>query len=102
MISRADEDTLAQQVGPGWELLVRLACRAAEEHDRIVSVKEKWGTLRMDAQGSDDFLDMIERMEDLSSEICEECGSAFGVTTEGGWIKTLCADCREDSQCESQ
>lgn len=38
--------------------------------------------------------DIIDEAEIESSKTCEDCGSKEGVTSEGSWIRTLCANCR--------
>ena len=38
--------------------------------------------------------DVIEWAEKESVKTCEGCGTKEGVTSEGGWIKTLCPTCR--------
>lgn len=38
--------------------------------------------------------DIIEWAESESFKTCEGCGTKEGVTSEGGWLKTLCPKCR--------
>ena len=43
--------------------------------------------------------DAVNRCEHNSYLVCEDCGSAVDVTTEGpGWISTLCAACRKPKE----
>lgn len=58
-------------------------------------VKEKFGGLRFYADGADDEVrGMIQMAEAISYRICEECGSP-GRPSKEGWIRTLCAPCKE-------
>lgn len=98
-------------VGDGWEPLLRRLCeglRAAglEERFLFLQIKEKWGLLRIywdigDAEGApvgnagyDSAEGLVNEAEEESQKVCEECGSREGVTTEGGWLRTLCSRCR--------
>ncbi|MDE5465949.1 hypothetical protein [Bradyrhizobium sp. CSS354] len=89
--------------GDGWRDVLERACvriRAAVEADggtvRIVSVQEKYGTLRIDWRGapSPDVAARLEEAVDLaearSATTCDVCG-AFGVLRGGGWLATRCA-----------
>lgn len=59
-----------------------------------VQVKEKFGTLRFYIAGGNDKMDsLISFAENLSGCTCEECGRP-GTQDNGGWIKTLCEECR--------
>ena len=59
----------------------------------IAQVKEKFGTLRIYVDGSNDFLDgMVNAMELASGYICEDCGRP-GTRRSGGWILTQCDEC---------
>ncbi len=88
--------------GDGWEPLIR---RAMEKIDaarinnpdagKLAQVKEKFGTLRIYLErGTDEMWDAANEAEQDSANVCESCGIRDGVTTEGGWIKTLCGKCR--------
>ena len=39
---------------------------------------------------------MIEKAEDESSKVCEECGSRENIGTTMGYYRTLCHDCVKD------
>lgn len=58
-------------------------------------VKEKFGGLRFYMLGStDEMEDLISEAENLSYKTCEFCG-APGKPNIGGWITTMCEDCRK-------
>ena len=59
----------------------------------IFDVKEKYGSLRFDAQGSSNEIEgIIARYEKYSEKICCKCGKpATHITT--GWILHFCSDC---------
>jgi len=57
-------------------------------------IKEKFGGLRVYFSGGDEYVEgLIGMAESLSYKICEACGNK-GKPNEGGWITTLCDDCR--------
>lgn len=98
----------------GWYNLINTACRLINWHIesksssnvnllefRWAQIKEKFGGLRMYAENSDDFISgVIAAVEALSLTTCEVCGkpglpgTASAAGFAGGWIKTLCPDCR--------
>ena len=84
----------------GWFQLIYDLCTKIMElkpHDgfRASQIKEKFGTLRFYVTtASDEIWDVIEKAEDESAKICEECGSRRNVTQSGGWVRTLCSNCR--------
>ena len=86
-------------VGEGWRPLVEKLVQDIVAIDTTVcisQIKEKFGTLRFYINGGNDAVyDLIDKAEQESGEICEECGTKEGVTTEGGWILTLCKKCRK-------
>jgi NADH pyrophosphatase NudC (nudix superfamily) len=60
-------------------------------------VKEKFGGLRIYHSGGDDYIDgLIGMAESFSYKICEICGER-GQPNKGGWISTLCDECRNKS-----
>ena len=86
-------------VGDGWrplvEKLVEDIIKIAPKTE-ISQIKEKYGTLRFYINvGNDEVYDLIEKAEQESGKTCEECGTKRNVTTEGGWILTLCKSCRK-------
>jgi hypothetical protein len=67
---------------------------ATGEPLEVVSVKEKYGTLRVAVTGASDAVhDMIEAAGEKSSKTCEVCGQ-LGKLCGKGWVKTLCATCK--------
>lgn len=57
---------------------------------RYSQIKEKFGTLRVYTDGTDDEINgMIRMAEAMSGRTCEECG-APGELRPGGWYRTLC------------
>ena len=85
-------------VGKGWHPLVIKLAQDIANIDRtieVMQIKEKYGTLRFYIYGGNDKIyDLIEKAEQESGKICEECGTKENVTTEGGWLITLCENCR--------
>jgi len=99
-------------VGNGWmPVVIELDERLAElDPDyKMASVKEKFGVLRVGADMStepeqsssslwDEFYDMVQKYEDKTFTMCEECGSIGQlVKTDTGWLKTRCLDHSEDT-----
>jgi len=61
----------------------------------FAQIKEKFGGLRVYIDnGTDAIYDILDEAEKKSYEICESCGTRDEVTSEGSWVKTLCATCR--------
>jgi hypothetical protein len=55
-------------------------------------VKEKFGTLRFYYIGGDDYIrGLVAMAESMSGVTCEECGKP-GISTGGGWIRTVCIE----------
>ena len=59
-------------------------------------VKEKYGTLRFYVDGGDATTQgMIQMAENMSSRICELCGSPAKTNRDSGWLHTTCEACNE-------
>jgi hypothetical protein len=57
-------------------------------------IKEKFGGLRVYFSGGDEYIEgLVSMAESFSYQICEECGEK-GKPNKGGWISTLCENCR--------
>lgn len=57
-------------------------------------IKEKFGGLRVYFSGGDDYINgLVSMAESFSYKICEICGER-GKPNKGGWISTLCDECR--------
>lgn len=78
----------------GWTDLLIGLCNQLEHvvgpEFKVLQVKEKFGSLRFYAAGAnEEARKLIDAAEDMSSNICEECGAA-GRLRGGRWYKTLC------------
>jgi len=61
-------------------------------------IKEKFGGLRIYFSGGDDYVEgVVDMAGEYSYKICEVCGNP-GKPNKGGWIVTLCDNCRNKSQ----
>lgn len=61
-------------------------------------IKEKFGGLRIYYSGGDDYVEGIVGMaEEYSYKVCEVCGNS-GKPNKGGWITTLCNNCRNKDE----
>lgn len=93
------------ECGDGWFTLIDSACaliaaRVAQQKDQSelapfqwVQIKEKFGTLRLYGNYSDDYIDgVIDTAERLSGQVCEACG-ARGKLRGEGWLTTRCDSC---------
>jgi len=57
-------------------------------------IKEKFGGLRIYYTGGDSYIEgLVSMAESFSYQICELCGER-GKPNKGGWISTLCENCR--------
>lgn len=96
--------------GPGWHSLVdNLLAAIKEEIDKtpgldvdVVQVKSKFRGLRFYYNGGNETVhQLVDKAEERSYFICEECGKEaensdqFG-RTRHGWLWTLCDKCNED------
>jgi hypothetical protein len=57
-------------------------------------IKEKYGGLRVYFSGGDEYIEgLVSMAESFSYQVCEACGQK-GRPNKGGWISTLCDNCR--------
>ena len=92
------------ECGDGWfDIINNLSQKLVEIAPTVkaVQVKEKFGGLRfyigpVDTDKSGLVYNLIDNAENDSFKTCEYCGTKENVTTEGGWIKTLCKTCRKN------
>ena len=107
----------------GWEELLRDTCtKMVECQERnpqteiyFSQIKEKFGYLRLgytwnepneplERKVRQELSLIIAKAESESGNICENCGSKDGVTTEprpgGIWVVTMCETCRENIESE--
>ena len=89
---------IIRAVGPGWGHLI---CRLIRDlfalgwNGEVHQVKEKFGGLRFYiGAGSDEIFQRIDKAEEESYQICEECGKP-GKLRDRSWIKTLCEECEK-------
>jgi hypothetical protein len=86
----------------GWFDLIYKLCEDIQtvnppEDFLIACIKEKYGRLCIHfyaTKKQKEIYDLIDKAEEESTNICEECGSRENITTEGGYILTLCTVCR--------
>jgi len=86
------------EVGDGWFSLIDEMCsqleKLATEDVYFVQIKEKFGGLRAYLNWQTEAMDEAIRQAECESErTCEACGKP-GTQNGGGWISTLCEDCR--------
>lgn len=91
---------------PGWYPLIDFMCQGIVRANTegkplptVAQVKEKFGGLRFYLDGANEEQYSIAMQgEHFSYMICESCGTTQNVSTEGGWLKTLCSNCREKDE----
>lgn len=89
------------EIGTGWHPLVIEMCEKLAPHInenfRITQIKEKFGALRVTAEGaSSEACEIIEDYEQRSTHICEFCGAPGKLRPFYGWWKTMCGKCEEN------
>ena len=88
-------------VGDGWKPIIIKLINDIIDIDKdvnITTIKEKFGGLRFYISGgSDEIFDLIDKAEEESFKVCEECGTRENVETKGSWLKTLCKKCRKNA-----
>lgn len=99
--------------GDGWFDLISHLCDCIQGyyesnyiHDTtlsqpiIIDVKQKYGTLRVDIDNSNDIIDgMIWFAEELSEHTCELTGKPGKVRDNKGWHMTLCDEKAQEFGC---
>jgi hypothetical protein len=113
------------EIGNGWYDLLSSVCWRIFQHEKNISeriavrnkygtpsdqadldyfpvkfdqIKEKFGGLRIYYSGGDDYVEGVTSMaEEYSYKVCEVCGNA-GKPNKGGWITTLCDNCRNKGE----
>lgn len=93
------------ECGPGWHPLLKCLCKKAQARveecgiEQVVfqRVKEKFGALSISFNGGDDYVrGLIDMAVTFSVMTCEACGSRGGlIKTAHGWVKCLCASCKD-------
>ena len=75
------------------------------EYVQVVAaqVKEKMGTLRFYVDGGDATTQgIIQMAEQMSTRICELCGSPAKTSRDSGWLHTTCDSCNKRIRLERQ
>ncbi len=93
------------EIGEGWYDIILPVVEYLDQYNKnssepikLIQVKEKFGTLRIYANKSDEELNrLINIAENLSSKTCESCGKD-GRIRSGGWIRTLCDEHHVESK----
>ena len=95
------------ECGDGWLPLIEDAKTIISKYNlkhpelekiEFTQIKEKWGGLRIYLNHYiPEIYEQIRKLENISFEICEHCGTNKNVTSEytHGWVMTLCNDCRK-------
>ena len=85
-------------VGKGWhDILINLDAKLQQTDPdyHVEQVKEKFGALRFYTSAlSEEGNKAVEEAEALSAKTCECCGCASEITSVGGWLTTICEECR--------
>jgi hypothetical protein len=81
--------------GDGWFNLIWNLCedldKVVGEEFRVDQVKEKFGTLRFYASGTNREAEALIRVaEKLSAITCEICGKPGKLKVKGAWYRTVC------------
>ena len=75
------------------------------EYMQVVAaqIKEKMGELRFYTDGGDATTEgMIQMAEQMSTRICELCGSPAKTSRDSGWLHTTCDACNKRIRLERQ
>jgi hypothetical protein len=61
---------------------------------RITQIKEKWGSIRIYTNFTNDPIDSLINKAELESEkICEDCGKKGKIINYNGWLRCQCTKC---------
>lgn len=89
--------------GKGWFLLLDELCSKIKDiHVTAKQVKEKFGTLRFYIEGTEKAHNIVSDYEDKSGTVCEDCGGPGETENKGGWLKTICPDCRKTRELSAK
>ena len=90
--------------GDGWNQLIKELIEelmALGWDRKVTQVKEKFGGLRFYiGGGSKEVHDAINRAENKSYTICEDCGSPGKLRSNRYWELTLCDECNDIGKCK--
>ena len=91
------------ECGDGWYELLREMCveiakayadRGIEIDFKPLQIKEKYGTLRVYFASSDEMYkpiqEIIDKYEEKSEAVCDECGLPGKLRSDLNWILVLC------------
>lgn len=96
------EGNIVLDCGDGWFDLIFEMCQKIKETGldqdlRFMQVKEKYAMLRVYDNGScDEIYDIISEYENISGEVCEECGSKAKIRVRGSWYYCRCDECWDE------
>jgi len=81
-----------------WIFYLELSGRKVHPQVTFEQVKEKFGTLRIYKNVSDEYVDgLISMAESWSARTCEACGSNHDVKSRSNhWIALRCRECRDN------
>lgn len=73
------------------------------EHYYAMQIKEKYGTLCYYLScGTDEMFALVEKAEEESGTICEECGQPGKLREQYHWLYTACDECNAKRQSPMQ
>lgn len=88
--------------GKGWGHIIKAVDRCIKSNNgeyqkyHIKSLKEKYGSLRMDISPCDGYATALEDLaEEISEVTCESCGNLGIMREVNGWYKVRCDKCLE-------
>ena len=85
------EEDAVQNVGPGWEPLIRRLYAAKPEDVEVHQVKEKFGGLRFYIGAApQEYRDLVDAAENESYTLCATCGKPGTLDQTQWWVLTLC------------
>lgn len=101
------------EFGDGWFDLVYELCKEIEntykekqkelDEFTVLQVKSKFGGLRFYTAGQiEGIQEIIDKYEEKSYSICEECGEKGKVLNNKGQLYTLCTKCKEGLMKQSE
>lgn len=84
------------ECGDGWYGLIYSMCKELEAIGGFepLQIKQKYGTLRVYGNCADERgYEIIDKYEELSATVCEECGENGSEREIGGWLISMCKKC---------
>ncbi len=83
----------------GWHGIIDTFCVLLDDYQsrghapeaKIYRIREKFGLLEINCDGTDEYIDgLVDMSSALSQHVCEVCSNSGKLIESGGWLSTRC------------